>query len=55
MFFLLRVIGEILTVEYHPNIVSITVYPCPFSVLALALFIYYNSVSAGTEARTEVK
>jgi len=25
-----------------------------FSVLVIALFIYYTSVSAGTEARTEV-
>jgi len=34
---------------------SITAFPCLFSVLAIALFIYYTSVPAGTEARTEVK
>jgi len=35
--------------------VSFTAFPCPFSVLVIALFIYYTSVPAGTEARTEVK
>jgi len=34
---------------------TITPFPCPFSVLAIALFIYYISVPAGTESRTEVK
>jgi len=29
-------------------------FPCPFSVLAIALFIYFTSVLTGTEARTEV-
>jgi len=33
----------------------ITPFPCPFFVLAIPLFIYYTSVTAGTEARTEVK
>jgi len=28
---------------------SFTLFPCPFSVLAIALFIYYTSVAAGTE------
>jgi len=32
-----------------------TLFLCPFSVLAIALFIYYTAVPAGTEARTEVK
>jgi len=34
---------------------SITPVPCPFSVLAVALFIYYTSVPTGTEARIGVK
>jgi len=38
------------------NFDTFTSFPCPFSVLAIALFIYYTSVPAGTEARTkEVK
>jgi len=35
--------------------VTFTPFPCPFSVLAIALFIYYTSVPAGTEAKKEVK
>jgi len=40
--------------------ISITPFPCPYSVLAIAvlaiaLFLYYTSVPTGTEARTEVK
>jgi len=34
---------------------SIIPFPCPFSVLAIALFIYYTPVPTGTEPRTEVK
>jgi len=34
---------------------SITPFPYPFSVLLIALFIYYTSLPTGTEARTEVK
>jgi len=34
---------------------TITAFPCPFSVLAIALFIYYASVPTGIEVRTEVK
>jgi len=29
----------------------ITQFPCPFSVLAIALFIYYTSVLTGTEVK----
>jgi len=32
-----------------------TPFPCPFSVLAIVLFIYYISVPVATETRTEVK
>jgi len=31
------------------------VFLCPFSVLAIALFIYYTSVPIGTKARTKLK
>jgi len=34
---------------------SFTPFPCHFSFLAIALFIYYTSVPTGTEARIEVK
>jgi len=34
--------------------VSFIPFPCPFSVLATALSIYYTSVPAGTKARTAV-
>jgi len=37
------------------DMATFTLFLCPFSVLAIALFIYYTSVSAGTEARTKVK
>jgi len=43
-----------LTIWFYCN-VTITAFPCPFSVLAIALFIYYISVPAGTETRTEIK
>jgi len=32
-----------------------TAFQCPFSVLAIALFIYYTSVLTGIEASKEVK
>jgi len=38
--------GEILAVGYH-QIVLIALFPCPFSVLLIALFIYYISVPTG--------
>jgi len=38
-----------------PDCVTFTAFPRPFSVLAVALFIYYTSVQTGTEARAEVK
>jgi len=34
---------------------TIIPFPCPFSVLAKAMFIYHTSVPTGTEARTELK
>jgi len=42
-------------VSWYRKTYIITPFPCLFSVLAIALFIYYTSVPAGTEARTEVK
>jgi len=39
---------------FSPKRVSFTSFPCPFSVLPRALFAFYTSVPAGTEARTEV-
>jgi len=36
-------------------ILSSTPFPCPFSVLDIALLIYYTSVPAGTKAKIEVK
>jgi len=38
-----------------PVIATIIPFSCPFSVLAIALFIYYTFVPTGIEARTEVK
>jgi len=35
--------------------VSFTLFPCPFFVLAIALFTYYTSVPTKTESRTEDK
>jgi len=32
---------------------TFAMFPCPFFVLAITLFVYYISVPAGTEARTE--
>jgi len=40
--------------RYH-KLSTFTPFPSPFSVLAIALYIYYISVSIGTEARTELK
>jgi len=37
------------------NMVTFTTFPCPFSVLAIALFIYYTSVPAGTEVKQQTK
>jgi len=34
---------------------TFTPFLCPFSVLAMALFIYYTSGPTGTEGRIEVK
>jgi len=31
-----------------------TTFLCPFSILTITLFVYYTSVPAGTEARTEI-
>jgi len=39
----------------YKSFAPFTLFPCPFSVLAIALFIYYTFVPIGTEARTEVK
>jgi len=40
--------STMLHLDYYP-------VPCPFFALAIAFFIYYTSISAGTEARTELK
>jgi len=41
--------------EFDGKRFTFTPFPCPFSILAIALFIYLTFVQTGTEARTEVK